>query len=183
MSNVEVLSAGIPVVTPPLPTVAPVEERVAVVMPDFATSPVVGHGAVFTSWVECSAALLHKRGQIVVLMGNRGLGKSRLKRVFQAHFNALSDTEGVLWLEGGALSYSEQMSYCLLAQVVRQVLSLPAKGDIVRVGTELQAWCALFLGEDAVETTALPGFAVDWGATRRSYEAGACVTANGRDCV
>ena len=96
-------------------------------------SPLIGRDENLAALQRCGQGLLDGRGQIVAVMGDSGLGKSRLLREFKAWMSEvgtwkLADgQEGhVLWLEGQALSFSEQTSYWLIVQVLHNMLGLPA---------------------------------------------------------
>jgi class 3 adenylate cyclase/tetratricopeptide (TPR) repeat protein len=58
------------------------------------------------------------RGQIVSVMGEAGLGKSRL--VAELHQEA--SAQSVQWIEGHCLSYTEAVSYWLFKEVLRQLM-------------------------------------------------------------
>ncbi|MFN2227361.1 MAG: ATP-binding protein, partial [Anaerolineae bacterium] len=70
----------------------------------------------------CGQRLLSGRGQIVAIAGDSGLGKSRLMRELKGWLFGREDADAVNWLEGHALSFSERMSYWLVAQILRGVL-------------------------------------------------------------
>ncbi len=69
--------------------------------------------------------LQNKRGQIVAIFGDSGLGKSRLKREFKTWLFEQPGTAELLWVEGQSMSFSEPLSYWLAAQILRGVLRLP----------------------------------------------------------
>jgi len=62
------------------------------------------------------------RGQIVSLVGEAGMGKSRLANDLSKHMG-----DSVRWLEGRCLSYTETVSYWPFQEVVRQMLGLTAE--------------------------------------------------------
>lgn len=117
-------------------------------------SPFVGRQEEMAILQERGQSLLNKRGQIIALIGNSGLGKSRIKREFKTWLQAQAGPNGnggLLWLEGHALSFSEQTSYWLIAQVLRGALELPegaVENDVLyalwKKGEQL-------LGEEAME--------------------------------
>ncbi|MBN1179878.1 MAG: tetratricopeptide repeat protein, partial [Anaerolineae bacterium] len=69
--------------------------------------------------------LQNKRGQIVAVFGDSGLGKSRLKREFKTWLFAQPGTGELLWVEGQSMSFSEPLNYWLAAHILRGVLRLP----------------------------------------------------------
>ena len=83
-------------------------------------SPVVGRRAEWSQLLGAIDQLLHDRGQIVSLVGEVGLGKSRLVAELRAHVAG----SAVKWLEGRCLSYTEPVSYWPFQDILRQMLGL-----------------------------------------------------------
>jgi class 3 adenylate cyclase len=104
------------------------------------TSPLVGRQA---EWDKLRAAidtLLLKRGQIVSVMGEAGLGKSRLVAEMRQQVKAQSAHGAypvVQWFEGRCLSYTESVSYSPFQEIVRQMVG------IRRDDSEAEAWSKL----------------------------------------
>lgn len=92
------------------------------------TSPLVGRQV---EWMRLQAALdqlLAGRGQIVSVMGEAGLGKSRLVAELRQH--ATVGQRGVQWVEGRCLSYTESISFWPFQEIVRQLVGLgPDDGE------------------------------------------------------
>jgi len=91
---------------------------------DTGESPLVGRDEALETLKASGQGLLRKRGRIVSIIGNSGLGKSRLTRELKNWLVASTDQDGLLWLEAQALSFSEQMSYWLIMQIIRSALGL-----------------------------------------------------------
>lgn len=90
-----------------------------------AATPLIGRDAAFEKLQDCARDLVqNRRGQIVAILGDSGLGKSRLKRDLKAWLFEQENTEHLVWVEGQSMSFSEQMSYWLAAQVLRGALRL-----------------------------------------------------------
>jgi tetratricopeptide (TPR) repeat protein len=87
-------------------------------------SPLTGRDAILAKLVERGETFLKRRGQIVALMGNSGMGKSRLLREFHQSLDAHTPAGSVEWIEARALSFSEQTTYWMAAQVMRGLLHL-----------------------------------------------------------
>ncbi len=68
---------------------------------------------------------LRGSGKIVTIIGDSGLGKSRFVREIKTWLKEQPGSEGLLHIEGQALSFSEYTSYWLAAQVIRGALQLP----------------------------------------------------------
>ncbi len=103
---------------------------------DFGESPLTGRDKDMDTLKASTRELLRGRGQIVAVIGNSGLGKSRLTREMRTWLltegvqgdrsfdYAQDDIDRVQWLEGQSLSFSEQMNYWLAVQVFQGVLGL-----------------------------------------------------------
>ncbi len=89
-------------------------------------SPLTGRDAILKKVIERGETFLKRRGQIVALMGNSGIGKSRLLREFHQWLDAKPEAQNIQWIEARALSFSEQTSYWMAAQVMRGLLQLKA---------------------------------------------------------
>jgi len=83
-------------------------------------SPIVGRRAEWRRLLQAIDQLLKDRGQIVSLVGEVGLGKSRLVAELREHVAGST----VQWLEGRCLSYTEPVSYWPFQDILRQMLGL-----------------------------------------------------------
>jgi len=120
--------------------------------------PFVGRQEEMTMLQERGQALLNKHGQIAGIIGNSGLGKSRLMYEFKTWLQAQAGAGGaqdVVWLEGCALSVSEQTSYWLIAQVLRSALEIPEGAGDSDVLKALWKKGEQLLGEEAIEAVPL----------------------------
>ncbi len=95
------------------------------------SSPLVGRGAEFEKLKNCLAALQKDRGGIVGVIGEAGLGKSRLMAELR---RSAQDTQ---WLEGKTLSFGQTISYWPFQEIVR------AYAGIDEDDAELEAWAKL----------------------------------------
>jgi class 3 adenylate cyclase/tetratricopeptide (TPR) repeat protein len=64
-------------------------------------------------------AMQERRGQLVTLVGEPGLGKSRLTRALLEHIDSPATPTLVRWRVGACLPYGEGVSYWALGQVVK----------------------------------------------------------------
>jgi class 3 adenylate cyclase/tetratricopeptide (TPR) repeat protein len=84
------------------------------------SSPVVGRARETALLREKYAGLAEGRGAVVALIGEAGLGKSRLVADLRhAHANAVNSTQ---WLEGRAISYGMSIPYYPWRQLGRQFI-------------------------------------------------------------
>ena len=85
------------------------------------TSPLVGRAGEFELLGEKLEDVRQGQGAFVAVVGEAGLGKSRLIAEVRKLLNTDSQSS-VVWLEGRALSYEQAVTYYPWRQVVRQVI-------------------------------------------------------------
>jgi class 3 adenylate cyclase/tetratricopeptide (TPR) repeat protein len=116
-------------------------------------SPLVGREHEFAALRQKLDALLDGAGSIVAIVGEAGLGKSRLiaelhSSLHDEHHRAgrellQVENQSLLWLEGRCTSFSQSASYSLIVQVLRNYFGIadaPAHGEaILRVTDALTA--------------------------------------------
>lgn len=94
-------------------------------------SPMVGRGKQFSALKDQIANTRQGKGGIAVVVGEAGLGKSRLVSELQQQ----SDTQAanIFWLEGRGLSYRQNQSYKLFIEIFRKYLNAgpDEPGDLV----------------------------------------------------
>lgn len=88
------------------------------------TSPMVGRDAQLGALAELLPAVGAGRGRAAIILGEPGIGKSRLI----AEFHRIAGTEppAVAWHEARCLSYGRNVPYHLASGIARSVLGLPA---------------------------------------------------------
>src|SRR5829696_1019757 len=85
------------------------------------TSPLVGRATEFQLVHDKLEGVREGRGAFVAVMGEAGLGKSRL--LAEVRKTATADSQlPVAWLEGRALSYEQAVTYYPWRQVIRQAI-------------------------------------------------------------
>jgi class 3 adenylate cyclase/tetratricopeptide (TPR) repeat protein len=83
------------------------------------SSPVVGRDRELAALQRCGEELARGRGQIVSIIGEAGIGKSRLKNELRDH-----RPEPVRWLEGRCQAFTQMASYGPIIQILRAVFQL-----------------------------------------------------------
>jgi predicted ATPase len=84
------------------------------------------------------------RGQVVSIVGEAGIGKTRVKAEVRD-----SHSEGVRWLEGRCQSYAQNTSYSLIVQILRSALGLRAAETPAIARTKLRVALRALAGERA----------------------------------
>jgi len=114
------------------------------------SSPVVGRDAEAATLRRAVEELQRGRGRIVFLLGEAGIGKSRLKIELREEL-----PEGVRWLEGRCQAYTQSTSYAPIVQLLRTALGLgPSEAQAV-ARTRLRAGLRSLVGDryDEVQPT------------------------------
>jgi class 3 adenylate cyclase len=89
-------------------------------------SPLIGRAAEMNTLETASQELLDGRGQIVSVMGEAGLGKSRLMAEFRELAAANYDA---LWFEGRSLSYETKTPYSPFIDILTSALAKTGLGS------------------------------------------------------
>ena len=107
-------------------------------------SPLTGRHKELNTLQDAGHALLNGRGQILGIIGDSGLGKTRMKRELSSWIFEQKERKKLNWFEGQSLSFSEQVSNWLIVQLIHSSLNLSSdanKDDILftlwRRGEEL----------------------------------------------
>lgn len=96
-------------------------------------SPLVGRDAELAAFTSCISRLLTGEGSIIMVIGEAGLGKSRLVAEARDGIPA----ERLIWLEGRTLSFSQTISYWPFQGIIRQY------AGITEDDSEVVAWAKL----------------------------------------
>jgi class 3 adenylate cyclase/tetratricopeptide (TPR) repeat protein len=86
---------------------------------------------------EWEAAASDSQARLVSIVGEAGLGKSRLLWEFSKHLDGLQRT--VLWHQGRCLSYGEGVAYWALADMVRSRVGVVEEEDPDRARSKLES--------------------------------------------
>jgi class 3 adenylate cyclase len=90
------------------------------------SSPMVGREREFSTLMQVVRDLREGHGAIVSVIGEAGLGKSRLIAEWRKAIRADSASPPIQWAEGRSLSYATTLAYHLGMDVLRALLGLPA---------------------------------------------------------
>ncbi len=111
------------------------------------SSPIVGRDRELAALSACLEDLRHGRGQVVSIVGEAGIGKSRLKIEQREHLH-----EGLRWLEGRCQSYTKSTSYAPIVQVLRGALGLGPTEAPAIARTKLRAAGRAFSGSEGAQS-------------------------------
>jgi class 3 adenylate cyclase/tetratricopeptide (TPR) repeat protein len=107
------------------------------------TSPMVGRDSELAAVEECLASLRDGRRRAVLVVGDPGIGKSRL--LGELRTRAAHDGE-TAWIESRCLSYGRTLPYHLLLDVLRAMLGLPEQAEADVAAIALRTRLASLLG-------------------------------------
>jgi class 3 adenylate cyclase len=124
------------------------------------TSPLVGRGNEMNTLQDRVNHVLQGEGQIVSVIGEAGLGKSRLVAELRKQFAPLADksdgkpkAQPLQWFEARSLSYETQTPYAPFVDLFQRVFELAVEDNNAvryeKIKTKLNAW----FGEQARELT------------------------------
>jgi ABC-type oligopeptide transport system substrate-binding subunit/class 3 adenylate cyclase len=130
------------------PLAAPARSRGLAVL----RSPLVGREAELAILTGALAGLCEGHGAIVALLGEAGIGKSRLTE--EAHAWAEANLcQAPRWLEGRALSYGAALPYWTITQLLKADLGLSDGDPEVRARVVLRRRLSALFGEQAGEVS------------------------------
>jgi class 3 adenylate cyclase len=120
-------------------------------------SPMVGRDHELTTLLQLSAAVRAGLGRAAVVIGEPGLGKSRLIAEWKAASTAAaaagngSGASAEFWAEGRCLSYGHTLAYHLLIDLLRSLIGVPATATTAETQAALQALVDDVAGPDAMD--------------------------------
>jgi class 3 adenylate cyclase len=114
-------------------------------------SPMVGRRREFSTLMQILDDLREGRGSIVSIIGEAGLGKSRLVAEWQKAAFAAAGSEGLRWVEGRCLSYGAAMAHHLSTDILRGLIGAPAGSSEEETRTALWQTVEQVLGAEMKE--------------------------------
>jgi len=118
-------------------------------------APMIGRDSQLGRLREVYAIARAGQGRVVSLLGEPGIGKSRLLSEFRAEIEA--GDHPVRWIEGRCLSYGQTLPYHLVLDVVRSVIGVSASAAEPEVREALERVLRELLGEGWSEPYAYLG--------------------------
>ena len=90
-------------------------------------SDMVGRDAQLKRLKDAFAIARARQGRVAAILGEPGIGKSRLLAELRAHVNATDPKTA--WIEARCLSYGRSLPYNLVADLVRSAIGVPPTAD------------------------------------------------------
>ncbi|MDQ2807223.1 MAG: AAA family ATPase [Chloroflexota bacterium] len=112
-------------------------------------SPMVGRAAELAALLAAGQAAHAGQGRVAAIIGEPGLGKTRLIAEWKAADGAAG--AGLDWAEGRCLSYGQGLAYHLLIDLLRALLGVPAAAGEAETRAALQAQTDDLFGADALD--------------------------------
>src|ERR1051326_9091508 len=118
-------------------------------------APMIGRDAQLARLVEVFGIVRAGQGRVACVIGDPGIGKSRLMAELHAEVERIDSTAH--WIEGRCLSYGETIPYHLIADMVRSWLGVPMTAGEAQIAEALEAHLRELLPDDWAETYAYLG--------------------------
>jgi predicted ATPase len=114
-------------------------------------SPMVGRRREYTTLVHLVDEVRQGRGTTVAIVGEAGLGKSRL--IAEWRRAALAGEPALRWVEGRCLSYGSTMAHHLSTEILRGLIGTTPDATPFETAAALQGTLARVLGAEADEVS------------------------------
>jgi class 3 adenylate cyclase len=112
------------------------------------SSPLVGRSQELEALRSVFAVVAAGRGRVAVIVGEPGIGKSRLLTEFRA---AIAGTKAT-WIEGHCVSYGRTLPYHLALDLVRAAFGIPFAASEAEATTRLRERLHELLGDESTDT-------------------------------
>jgi class 3 adenylate cyclase len=104
-------------------------------------SPMVGREAELAMLLQLNMYAAAGLGRAVVILGEPGLGKTRLIAEWKTASRLAPGESGFRWVEGNSLSYGQRLAYHLILSLLHSLIGIPGTSDEPETRAAL---CALF---------------------------------------
>jgi class 3 adenylate cyclase len=114
-------------------------------------SPMVGRDAELTALLQLCDAVRAGLGRAVLLIGEPGLGKTRLISEWKIAAARGGHGPPPVWAEGRCLSYGRGLAYHLLIDLLRSVIGIPDTTEEADASARLDAYTKDLFGDSMVD--------------------------------
>jgi predicted ATPase len=111
-------------------------------------SPMIGRDAQLDTLHQLLPVVAAGRSRTCLVIGEPGIGKSRLLSEFRRSAEEADNGEPARWIEGRCVSYGQNLPYHLLLDLVRSILNLPLPADEVQARSAFDRQLAALLEAD-----------------------------------
>ncbi|MBI3914579.1 MAG: AAA family ATPase [Chloroflexi bacterium] len=111
-------------------------------------SPMVGREREFSQLAQITDALHQSRGGVATIIGEAGLGKSRLVAEWRKASLAQFGEGGLRWIEGRCLSYGASMAHHLSTDILRAIIGAPPGSTEEETHAALRKVCEDLFGAE-----------------------------------
>ena len=115
-------------------------------------SSMVGRDVELNSLLQLSIAVQAGLGRAAVIVGEPGLGKTRLLAEWKNATDQALNAHSLRWIEGHCLSYGQSLAYHLLQSLLRSLLNVSAQTDEAETRAALFKLTVEVLGENAIDS-------------------------------
>ncbi|MCC7353204.1 MAG: AAA family ATPase [Anaerolineae bacterium] len=115
------------------------------------SSPLVGRHREFSTLMQIISDLRAGHGATVAIIGEAGLGKSRLVTEWRRAALAAAGEGGLHWFEGRGLSYGSSMAHHLSTDVLRALIGVPTGSSAEEIHIALRRRMEGLFGEELKE--------------------------------
>ena len=115
------------------------------------SSPLVGRDAEFVALKGCLNRLLDGQGCIVCIIGEAGIGKSRLMAEIRNHLINTQSMSSLQWLEGRTLSYGQKISYWPFQEIIWHYTGITEEDSEAEAWQKLESRISVLFAEETGE--------------------------------
>lgn len=112
------------------------------------TSPMVGRTVPLASLHRLTEGLAAGRGHLALIVGDPGLGKSRLIAEWQATAPPPANGKRIRWVYGSCLSYGQNLAYHLIVDLLRALIGVSHTATEAETRAALHTFTTTLLGEE-----------------------------------
>jgi class 3 adenylate cyclase len=114
-------------------------------------SPIVGRDPELNILMPLCEAVRAGLGRVVLIVGEPGLGKSRLIAEWKALVDAEGEQPAPLWVKGRGLSYGRGLAYHLLSDILRSMIGVTATAEEPEARKIVKKFLKDVFGDDSLD--------------------------------